>query len=149
MKIMNMRKGSWGKLTAFFDVCTDEGFIIKGFKLVNGINGMFVGFPSQKGNDDEYYDTIWLTEEVRESMREKLNKMAVTMNAMISDPKPDRADRAVTGRVRDHEGIFRHARQVGEQAVLGLRLGCWQKPVAKAVIVLPSPACYSLAVDDD
>ena len=77
MKIMNMRKGSWGKLTAFFDVCTDEGFIIKGFKLVNGINGMFVGFPSQKGNDDEYYDTIWLTEEVRESMREKLNKMAV------------------------------------------------------------------------
>ena len=77
MKIMNMRKGSWGKLTAFFDVCTDEGFIIKGFKLVNGINGMFVGFPSQKGNDDEYYDTIWLTEEVRESMREKLSKMAI------------------------------------------------------------------------
>ena len=77
MKIMNMRKGSWGKLTAFFDVCTDEGFIIKGFKLVNGINGMFVGFPSQKGNDDEYYDTIWLTDEARESMREKLNTMAV------------------------------------------------------------------------
>ena len=77
MKIMNMRKGSWGKLTAFFDVRTDEGFILKGFKLVNGINGMFVGFPSQKGNDDEYYDTIWLTDEVRESIREKLNKIAV------------------------------------------------------------------------
>ena len=77
MKIINMRKGSWGKLTAFFDVVTDEGFILKGFKLVNGINGMFVGFPSQKGNDDEYYDTIWLTEEVRESIREKLNKIAV------------------------------------------------------------------------
>ena len=77
MKIINMRKGSWGKLTAFFDVATDEGFIIKGFKLVNGINGPFVGFPSQKGNDDEYYDTVWLTEEVRETVREKLNKMAV------------------------------------------------------------------------
>ena len=77
MKIINMRKGSWGKLTAFFDVVTDEGFILKGFKLVNGINGMFVGFPSQKGNDDEYYDTIWLTEEVRESIREKLNNIAV------------------------------------------------------------------------
>jgi len=74
---MNMRKGSWGKLTAFFDVATDEGFIIKGFKLVNGINGFFVGFPSQKGNDDEYHDTIWLTENVRESLREQLNKMAV------------------------------------------------------------------------
>ena len=77
MKIMNMRKGSWGKLTAFFDVATDEGFIIKGFKLVNGINGFFVGFPSQKGNDDEYHDTVWLTDNVRESLREKLNKMAV------------------------------------------------------------------------
>ncbi len=77
MKIMNMRRGSWGKLTAFFDVLTEEGFIIKGFKLVNGINGPFVGFPSQKGNDDEYYDTVWVTDEARESMREKLNKMAV------------------------------------------------------------------------
>ena len=77
MKIINMRKGSWWILTACFDVATDEGFIIKGFKLVNGINGPFVGFPSQKGNDDEYYDTVWLTEEVRETVREKLNKMAV------------------------------------------------------------------------
>ena len=66
MKIMNMRKGSWGKLTAFFDVCTDEGFIIKGFKLVNGINGMFVGFPSQKGNDDEYRDTVWAERELKD-----------------------------------------------------------------------------------
>ena len=65
------------------------------------------------------------------------------------DPEPDRADCAVAGRVRDHEGIFRHARQVGEQSVLGLRPGCRPKPVAKAVIVPPSPACYSLAVDDD
>ena len=81
MKIMNMRKGSWGKLTAFFDVVTDEGFIIKGFKLVNGINGSFVGFPSQKGKDEndeeKYYDTVWIADEVRETMREKLNKMAV------------------------------------------------------------------------
>ena len=76
MKIMNMRPGSWGKLIAFFDVETDDGFIIKGFKLVNGINGPFVGFPSQKGNDDEYYDTVWITENKRESLREELNEMA-------------------------------------------------------------------------
>ena len=92
MKIINMRKGSWGKLTAFFDVVTDEGFIMKGFKLVNGINGPFVGFPSQKGNDDEYYDTIWITEESRESMREKLNQMASghynNMEGNTSPPTP-------------------------------------------------------------
>ena len=80
MEIINMRTGSWGKLVAFFDVRTQEGFIIKGFKLVNGINGFFVGFPSEKRKDendeDKYYDTVWLTDEVREGMREKLNKMA-------------------------------------------------------------------------
>lgn len=96
MKIINMRKGSWGKLTAFFDVCTDEGFILKGFKLVNGINGMFVGFPSQKGNDDEYYDTIWLTEEVRENMREKLNNMAVEVYNKDSGDIPTPAENMST-----------------------------------------------------
>ena len=70
MKITNMRKGSWGKLTAFFDVMTEEGFTVKGFKLVQGINGLFVGFPSQKGkgDDDEYYDTVWAEKELRESL---------------------------------------------------------------------------------
>ena len=96
MKITNMRKGSWGKLTAFFDVATDEGFIIKGFKLVNGINGPFVGFPSQKGNDDEYYDTVWLTEEVRETVRENLNKMAVEEYNKDNPDEPVIADNTDT-----------------------------------------------------
>ena len=57
LKIERMNKGEWGKIKAFFDLRTDEGFVIKGFKLIHGINGLFVGNPSQKGNDGEYYDT--------------------------------------------------------------------------------------------
>ena len=45
---------------------TKDGFIIKGFKLVEGINGLFVGFPSQKGSDDEYYDTVWADRDIKE-----------------------------------------------------------------------------------
>ena len=49
-------------------------------KLFNGINGLFAGMPSEKRQDengeDKYFDTIWLTDEIRESMREKLNTMA-------------------------------------------------------------------------
>ena len=63
-----MTKGSWGKIRAFFDLLTTEGFTIKGFKLVEGINGLFVGFPSQKGNDDEYRDTIWAERELKEQL---------------------------------------------------------------------------------
>ena len=68
-----MTKGSWGKIRAFFDLQTSEGFTIKGFKLVEGINGLFVGFPSQKGNDEEYYDTIYAERE----LKEELSQMAI------------------------------------------------------------------------
>ena len=61
-----MNKGEWGKIKAFFDVKTEEGFVIKGFKLVQGINGLFVGNPSQKGNDNEYYDTIYADKELKD-----------------------------------------------------------------------------------
>ena len=59
MKIGRMNRGSWGKIRAFFDLETDEGFVIKGFKLVEGMNGLFVGYPSQKGTDDEYHDQVF------------------------------------------------------------------------------------------
>lgn len=70
MKIERMNKGSWGKVKAFFDLQTEDGFTIKGFKLVEGTNGLFVGFPSQKGNDDEYHDTVWVEKEVRDQVIE-------------------------------------------------------------------------------
>ena len=68
-----MNKGSWGKVRAFFDLQTDEGFTIKGFKLVQGINGLFVGNPSQKGSDDEYYDTVYADK----ALKEELSQMAI------------------------------------------------------------------------
>ena len=46
MKIERMNKGSWGKVRAFFDLATQEGFTIKGFKIIEGINGLFVSMPS-------------------------------------------------------------------------------------------------------
>ena len=63
-----MTKGSWGKIRAFFDLQTQEGFTIKGFKLVEGINGLFVGFPSQKCSDDEYRDTIWAERDLKDEL---------------------------------------------------------------------------------
>ena len=66
-----MNKGDWGKVKAFFDLsisvpvedqqgeATTSDLTIKGFKLVDGVDGLFVGFPSAKGADGEWYDTIW------------------------------------------------------------------------------------------
>tara|TARA_R100001460_G_scaffold65971_7_gene106331 strand:+ start:254 stop:523 length:270 start_codon:yes stop_codon:yes gene_type:complete len=73
MKISRMTKGEWNKVRAFFDLESEEGFTIKGFKLVNGNDGMFVGFPSQKNNDGEYQDTIFADK----ILRQKVNKLAL------------------------------------------------------------------------
>ena len=70
MKIDRMNKGSWGKVRAFFDLQTEEGFTLKGFKLIDGISGLFVGFPSQKDQDGEYRDTIWAEKELKDRVTE-------------------------------------------------------------------------------
>ena len=74
MKISRMNTGNWGKVRAFFDLTTQDGFTIKGFKLIEGINGLFVSMPSQKGNDDEYYDTVWIDSK---QLREELTTLAL------------------------------------------------------------------------
>ena len=80
-----MNKGSWGKIRAFFDLQTEEGFTMKGFKLVEGINGLFVGFPSQKGSDEEYYDTGWADRDVKE----QVNQLAIkTYGQEVMAPTP-------------------------------------------------------------
>ena len=68
MKITKMVKGEWGKIKAYFDLETEDGFTIKGFKLVEGITGLFVGFPSQKNTAGEYHDTIWAEKEQKEEL---------------------------------------------------------------------------------
>ena len=67
-----MNKGDWGKIKAFFDIKTQEGFVLKGFKLIEGENGLFIGYPSQKDSSGEYNDTI----QSDKDLREKVKKMA-------------------------------------------------------------------------
>ena len=72
MEIDRMNKGDWGKIKAFFDIKTQEGFVLKGFKLIEGENGLFIGYPSQKDSSGEYNDTI----QSDKDLREKVKKMA-------------------------------------------------------------------------
>ncbi|MFC1547663.1 septation protein SpoVG family protein [Candidatus Neomarinimicrobiota bacterium] len=68
MQIERINKGQWGKVRAFFDLRTTEGLVIKGFKIVEGTSGPFVGMPSQKGSDDQYYDTVMADTEVKQEI---------------------------------------------------------------------------------
>ena len=76
MKIVRMnplRSDAGGKTAAFFDVQTEDGITLKGFRLVNGSNGLFLSSPDQKGKDGKYYETVILPKE----MKSELEKMAL------------------------------------------------------------------------
>ncbi len=76
MKIIRMnplKSDGTGKTAAFFDIQTDDGITIKGFRLVNGSNGLFMASPDQKGKDGKYYETVTLPKE----MKSELEKIAI------------------------------------------------------------------------
>ena len=77
MTISRMSRGQYGKILAFFDIKTDEGFIMKGFKIVDGNDGLFVGFPSQKKDDDTYHQTIQVEKDNKE-LKDKVTVMAIS-----------------------------------------------------------------------
>lgn len=76
MKIVRMnplKSDGSGKTAAFFDIQTNDGIVIKGFRLVNGSNGLFLSSPDQKGKDGKYYETVTLPKEIKS----ELEKLAI------------------------------------------------------------------------
>ena len=75
---MNPLKGE-SKTAAFFDIQTEEEIIIKGFRLVNGTNGMFISAPDEKGKDGKFYDKVIVPKEIKN----ELEKMALEEYARL------------------------------------------------------------------
>lgn len=75
MKITRMNKleKSNGKTLAYFDIETDDKISIKGFRVVNGPNGLFIAAPNEKGKDGKYYETVVLPK----GIKKELEKMAI------------------------------------------------------------------------
>ena len=74
MKIVRMnplKSNSGGKTAAFFDIQTQDGIFIKGFRIINGSKGFFISSPDEKGKDGKYYETVILPKEMKDSL-EKL-----------------------------------------------------------------------------
>lgn len=47
------------KTKAFVDLELDGTLVIKGLTLVEGKEGLFLSFPSTKGKDDKYYNSVY------------------------------------------------------------------------------------------
>lgn len=47
------------KTKAFIDLELDDTLVIKGLTLVEGKYGLFLSFPSKKGKDGKYYNSVY------------------------------------------------------------------------------------------
>lgn len=47
------------KTKAFVDLALDNTLVIKGITLVEGKDGLFLSFPSKKGKDGNYYNSVY------------------------------------------------------------------------------------------
>ena len=61
------------RVKAYIDMSVNDLLIIKGLRLVEGKNGLFVSMPQEQGKDDRWYDQVrCLNPDVLESITEKV-----------------------------------------------------------------------------
>ena len=59
---------------AFIELKLDNMLIVKGLSLVEGKKGLFLSFPSSKGKDGKYYNTVYCLEK---DWRKKLEEICI------------------------------------------------------------------------
>lgn len=61
MKITEVRINIYenGACKGFASITIDDEFVVQNFKILEGRKGLFVGFPSQQGRDDKWYETAF------------------------------------------------------------------------------------------
>ncbi len=55
-----------GSLKAYCDLAIGDQFLVKGLRVVQGKNGLFVSMPREQGKDQKWYDNVvLLTDETK------------------------------------------------------------------------------------
>ncbi len=58
-------------LKAFVDIVINDAFLVKGIKVLEGKNGLFVSMPQEQAKDHKWYDSVrCLTQDVRDQVTE-------------------------------------------------------------------------------
>lgn len=52
------RSENGGPIKAFCDIQFGDDFIVKGFKVIQGKEGVFIGMPSEPGKNGRWYHTF-------------------------------------------------------------------------------------------
>lgn len=68
------------KTKAFINLCLDETLVIRGLRLIEYSNKLFLSFPSSKGKDGVYHDSVYsmdkeFTSQLEKACIEKYNEV--------------------------------------------------------------------------
>ncbi|MCK4912485.1 MAG: SpoVG family protein [Candidatus Omnitrophica bacterium] len=75
-KVIRIHKfDSKGATKAICDVAIANEFVIKGFRVIEGKNGLFVGAPQESGKDGKWYNRAF---PITAQTREVLNKTVIS-----------------------------------------------------------------------
>ena len=72
--VVNLKRQDNGKIKAFADVMLDEAYVVKGFRVVEGEKGLFVGFPQQPGKDGRWYNRF---QAMNETAKNRLSEIVL------------------------------------------------------------------------
>lgn len=67
---------------AFIELKLDNVLIVKGLSLVEGKKGLFLSYPSSKGKDGKYYNTVYSLDK---DWREKLENVCIKKYKELKD----------------------------------------------------------------
>lgn len=58
-----------GRMKAFVDMAVSDQLLLKGLRIVDGKNGLFVSMPQEKGKDNRWYNSVdCLSDETRKEI---------------------------------------------------------------------------------
>lgn len=63
-----------GSIKAFCDIIVSNVMLIKGIRILEGRNGLFVRMPSKQGKDGRWYESI---KPVSKEIRDALNEIVI------------------------------------------------------------------------
>ena len=75
IEVVNLRRLDNGKIKAFADIMLDDTYVVKGFRVVEGSEGLFVGFPQQNGKNGKWYDVF---QAVNDEAKSRLSEIVMT-----------------------------------------------------------------------
>jgi len=70
-RIFRLENGN--ALKAFVDVSINAALLVKGIRVIEGKNGLFISMPQEKSKDNKWYDIVkCLSGELREQITEEV-----------------------------------------------------------------------------